>query len=116
MKSNFKILLSLLVFVMLMSSSVFAQNMTKAELTPENGIVLSGDNSVQGQYEIDIADFNWSEEFAKEKAISLSEQSEFIYLELDYPNQKIILSLFLDAPEVLDWTKEMWDTHVSTVQ
>jgi hypothetical protein len=127
MKSKLKFILFTLILGVFTSSSVFAQSNTAATISSDNGITLSLPSSANGitlsqtnlleeNYDIDISDKGWTQVEAQSAIIYFMSKSNLINLELDYPNQKFILTLDLDAPQASNWGFGQWSEHLVTVR
>jgi hypothetical protein len=116
MKSKLKFILFTLVFGLLLSSSVIAQSNPGATVSSDNGITLSMVDPLSENYDIDISDRGWTLEESQEAVVYLESKSKFISLELDYSNQKLILTLELNAPEASSWDVGQWNEHLVQVR
>ena len=114
MKTNLKVFISFLIFGLFVSSSVFAQSNPGATLSSDTGVTLSLSDDLSDTYDIDISQRNWTLDEAQFAVTYFEEKSELIDIELDYPNQKFILKLDLDAQAT--WTVEKWNEHLYQVK
>ena len=116
MKSQFKFYLLTLVLGVFISSSALAQSNPEATVSSDNGVTLSVEDPLTEAYDIDISQKGWSLDEAQAAIIYFENKSELIDLELDYPNQKLVLTLDLDAPEVTNWNVLTWNEHLVNVR
>ena len=127
MNSKLKFILFTLIFGVLASSSVFAQSNPAATFSSDNGITLSLPSSANGialsqtnplveKYDIDISNKGWTQAQAQSAIIYFMTKSNLIDLVLDYPHQKIILTLDVDTPQASGWGFEQWSQHLTTVR
>ena len=116
MKSKFKFFLFALVLGLFVTNSAIGQSNPSATVSSDNGITLSQTNPLGETYDIDISDKGWTLEEAQSAVIYFEEKSNLIDLELDYANQKFILTLDLDAPEASTWNIQKWNEPLVSVR
>ena len=116
MKSQLKIFLLTLVLGVLASSPALAQSNPEATVSSDQGVTLSVGDPLVETYDIDISEKGWSQNEAEAAVTYFEAKSHLIDLELDYPNQKLILTLDLDAPEVANWNVHTWNEHLVNVR
>lgn len=116
MKKHLKIFCSLIVFGLFVVSTTMAQDFPDVTMSSDEGLVLPSDSPVVEKYEIDFSNFNWTPENAQQGATYLDSKSDLISIEVDYPNQKLVVTLDLNSPVVYFWTKKQWDLHLANVR
>jgi len=116
MKSKFKFFLFSFAIGLFISSSAIGQSNPGATISSDNGITLSQSNPLGASYDINISDKEWTLAEAQSAVIYFEEKSDLINLELDYPNQKFILTLDLAALEASTWNLQKWNEHLVNVR
>ena len=65
---------------------------------------------------MDISTKGWTMNEAVVAANYLAEKSDLINVEVDFPSQKMILTLDLDAPKASSWGVANWNIHLIQVR
>lgn len=116
MKKTLQFFLCLMVFGLLASTSLQAQNYPDATSTSDAGISLSVDSPLSEKYEIDYSNSGWTLQTAQQAAVYLDEKSDLISIEVDHQNLRLIITLDLDAPKAIYWNLHKWNDHLSEVR
>ena len=118
MRMKIRFIISTLVLGFLAINSSYAQALPEFSLSTsaaDAGISLDKESPLSNQYEMDISSKGWTESQATSIAKSIDVKSDKISLEVDYPNQRIILNLNTDTPTTNGWDVLDWDSHLKTI-